>query len=648
MIWRGMSLAGRSTVRTVRPQERDLAGYPLIGLPLGGAAVATGYHLLWHLPFDRISILLGIAAIAVIAMREWLTLVELRRYTSVLAEQHAKFQSLVAGANDMTVVLDESLRVRWQSAAAARQFGLSDHDVVGRPALSLVHADDAERLTDSLLAVVAGGDTATGKTANPIEVRIADGFGAWRDTEWTINGGRLTTSAGTVVVYIRDIGQRKELTRAVRRAATADQLTGLVNREALREAAGSAAQPAVLMVLGIGGLSTINDGYGPEIGDAVLVEAARRLRTSVSRADLPARLTGGRFAVLTGSGAVQAHLLATRLLTQLTEPYVLPGATASVTATAGLAEVPPRSDGGEGLRRAELALCGTQMRGVSTPVEWYDESMEAPLRRRLDIERELPGAIDRGELDLAYQPIVDLADNAAVGVEALLRWRHPKLGTVSPAELIPVAEEIGVMADIGQWVLHWACRQMSAWQRDDREVWMCVNVTGSQLIRDDFVPAVATALSTHLVPASRLVIEVAEPGLVTRGSDAAAATRLEAAVEHLSQLRTLGVRTAIDQFGSAPTALSQLRLLPLDLLKVDRQILTQPARRAGVAAAIIDVVVKLGQTIGVEVMAQGLESEADLEVAREAGCRYGQGFLIGRPMPSEHVEAFLDARRSLT
>jgi EAL domain-containing protein (putative c-di-GMP-specific phosphodiesterase class I) len=267
--------------------------------------------------------------------------------------------------------------------------------------------------------------------------------------------------------------------------------------------------------------------------------------------------------------------------------------------------------------------------------------MEIRLLRRSALEQDLPHAVARGELDLAFQPVMDLPSGRLVGVEALLRWRHRGLGTVPPAELLPVAEDLGLIGELGEWVLHWACRRLSAWRRDHEGLWLAVNARPTQLCDQGFLAAVPVALEAAQVPASALVIEVAEPDLV-----AVREGGLVDVVDNLGHLRSLGVRTAVDNFGTGPTSLSQLRVLPVDLLKIDRDVFGQPAGRAGQPGAIIDVLVKLGRQLGIEVVAQGLETPADLETVRAAGCRLGQGHLLGHPMPAEHLEALLDRYRN--
>jgi diguanylate cyclase (GGDEF)-like protein len=449
---------------------------------------------------------------------------------------------------------------------------------------------------------------------------------------------------GGLVVHVRDVSERKDLQRTLHRAAYVDQLTGLPNRRELSRAAAARAGTGALMVVGLGGVAGVNEVRGHDVGDAVLVEAARRLRAGVAPSDLLARLGGDRFAVATHGGAVQAQLLATRLLTMLTEPYPVTGAVAHLSANIGLAELAADVDGDEALRRAELALRRASRHGRGG-VEWYDTSLEAALRRRLQIEQALPGVVGRGELDVVYQPVVELIRRRTVGVEALLRWRHPHLGAVPPAEFVPVAEDLGLLAEIGEWVLNAVCRQLSVWLREGHDLWVSVNASAGQVANPAFVAAVGVALDVHRVAPSRLMIEVPEDNLTpprTRTPvDPTADATAQAVVTHLGELRALGVRVAIDHFGSAATSMSQLRVLPVDLLKVDRELFSEPVGHAAPASAIIDVVIKLSAQIGLEVVAQGLAAPADLDAARGGGCVYGQGFLICRPLPPEHLEAYL-------
>ena len=637
IIWYGSTL---DATGSARPDVTGSSGYPLLALPLVASALATGHQLIQQRSLDGMSLVLATAGVVVVATRESLAAIAIRRYAAQLAVQGEQLRTLVFGSDDVAVVLDDGFVVRWQSPAAARQFGLSDQDVLGQAAIALVHPDDIERCAGYLAGASLPG---TGARPAPCEIRLLDGFGGWRDTEWRLSGPDPVRPGWSLVVHIRDVSQRRELERTLRQAVHADRLTCLANREGLHRAGAPSPGSGALLVIDLHGLTGIDDVHGPDLRDTVLVEAARRLRTEIGDADVPARLGENRFAVLTRRGALQAHLLASRLLNLLSAPYTAPGARAHLSASAGLADLTTGADFGEVLRRAELALRTTRRAGTGA-VEWYDEALEARLLRRSAIEQELPGAVARGQLDLAYQPIVELPLGRPAGAEALLRWRHPALGTVPPAEVVPIAHELGMLGEIGEWVLHRACRQLSSWRREYPDIWLAVNVSADELATPRFMATVSTALETHQVPASALVIEIAEPLLVAARQDPAARSAFEDMAAHLGQLRALGVRTAVDNFGSGPTSLSQLRALPLDLLKIDRQAFAADGR-TGQATAIIDVMVTLGTQLGIQVVAQGLETRADLDIAQAAGCHFGQGYLLSQPAPPEHLEAYLDHHR---
>lgn len=370
------------------------------------------------------------------------------------------------------------------------------------------------------------------------------------------------------------------------------------------------------------------DSIGPTAREDVLAEAVHRARAVIAPEDLVTGCTGTGFAVVTAAGPVLAYALGTRLLSALSPPYSLPGAVLRVQTSIGLAEV--RGAGpADVLRQAELARRRAVQLGRDR-VEWYDAFLEEQLVRRLDLERELPGAVARGELDLVYQPVLDLADGQPVGAEALLRWRSPVLGTVLPAELLPVAEDLDLVGELEWWVLDRACRQLSNWSVGVRELWMAVNVTTRELTTPDFVQRAAAVLAAYGVPPERLVVEVSEPRV---------AADLSTVVARLAGLRSLGVRTALDDFRAEHASLAQLRRLPIDLLKVGPELV---GARSDGQPPLIDVVVNVGERLGVEIVAEELESPTQVEGARRGGCRFGQGFALARPATAERVEAYFE------
>jgi diguanylate cyclase (GGDEF)-like protein/PAS domain S-box-containing protein len=638
LMWHG-SRRG-STVEEPRPPDRagTFAGYPILALPVAATIAIVLHRTLIGEQFGQATRLLGIFAFSAIALRESLAALDVSRYARRLAEQEARFRTLVAGSTDVIMVLDDDLMVRWQSSAAARHFGLSDQEVVGRCFLSMLHPDDAAIVGERIADVRAGFGAGAQGDGRPAlaEARLRDGFGRWRETESSITDQRDAPEVDGLVVHIRDVGERREMERTLHRLSYADQLTGLANRRqlmltvvALRSVPGGR---GALIRLELMGFTGVNDVRGYDIGDAVLIEVARRLRTAVGESDLPARLSGDEFAVVTEASPVQAYALANRLLTVLSEPIVLAGVTVHLTASIGLTDLAGCTNGDDVMRRADLALRRAKQLGRGR-VEWYDEAVEEAIVRRDTLEQELPDALLGGQLDLIYQPILDLVADQPLAVEALLRWRHPRLHTLLPVDIIPVAETLGLIDEIGSWVLRQACRQLVEWRADGRDLSMAVNVSPLQLDGPGLAVDVAAALDLYDLPADRLVIEVAEGGL---GTDTGAAC------EQLGVLRSLGVRIALDDFGAGPASLTHLRRLPMDLVKIGPSFFDSPSERPNHPLPIIDVMVGLGRRLGIEVAAEGLEVPSHLDVVRAAGCRIGQGHLLARPQPAEHVEAYLD------
>jgi predicted signal transduction protein with EAL and GGDEF domain len=355
-----------------------------------------------------------------------------------------------------------------------------------------------------------------------------------------------------------------------------------------------------------------------------------RLRRNLLAGDVAARLGGDEFAVLMHGDADEAVLAAHRLLAALGEPYDVDGGSIFLSASVGVAAT------GELLHDADLALRYAKQRGKNR-VESYQAEYDELLRRRGTLTGELRHAIDRNQLRLVFQPVVALPSMRPVGAEALLRWTHPELGRVPPVEFIPVAEESGLINRIGAWVLEEACKQLAEWLAKGHDVWLSVNLSPKELHDADYAGRVADVLEEYGVPPQRLVLEVTEH---------AVATDMEELVRRLAELRETGVRIALDDFGAGYSSLTQLRTLPVDILKIDHALVAEPESRTGTAAPLVDVVVRLGHRLGLEVLAEGIGTPAQREIVEEAGCRLGQGSLFGWGVPAEHLESRLLSLRS--
>jgi diguanylate cyclase (GGDEF)-like protein len=422
-----------------------------------------------------------------------------------------------------------------------------------------------------------------------------------------------------------------------RQMAHTDALTGLGNRRQLLHTLYSDAvggPPCVLLAIDLDGFKNINDIRGHDVGDAVLVEVAQRLRGNLRPGDLAARLGGDEFAVLMWAGPREAKVVAKRLLDVLAQPYELPAGTVFTSASMGLAGCATADDVETLLRNADLALRFAKQRGKNR-VERYDLAYDHWVRRRTELEHELRGALDRGELMLVYQPVVTLPEGRVTGVEALLRWHHPTLGTVPPDEFIPLAEDAGLIEGLGAFVLHEACHQLARWHADGHELYLAVNVSVRELHTPEYAVRVSEALRAHRLAPERLVVEVTEH---------AVALDVEQLVSRLVALRDTGVRVALDDFGSGYSSLGQLRTLPVDILKIDRSVLAQPDEaQARFAPPLVDVVVRLGNRLGLDVVAEGITDSGQRRVVEEAGCRFAQGDLFGRALPAERVETLFTA-----
>ncbi len=461
--------------------------------------------------------------------------------------------------------------------------------------------------------------------------------------------GPYTTLLGllaAVSVGLREGFSGFDLRRYARRVAereaqfrTTDPLTGAPNRVRLRhrleterdrvpvgERCGS------LLVIDLDNFGELDDAAGHDAGDTVLMEVARRLRTSVGTRDLAVRLAGDAFAVYTPGPAAQAVALADRLKVRLAEAYPLTAETVSplaqLTVSIGISECSSAATVDQMIRCAELAVSSAKGCGGGQ-VRSYDESLELRTLRRETFSHELRQVLDGGELELLYAPVVELAGTAPVGLRAELRWRHPTLGVVSADEFEAAAEDSGLSRRIGDWTLHRAVRQLGGWLAEGRDLWLAVRVWPAHLRAPRFRDSVLALCRQHRVPPYRLVIEVSEAAMPSAGTLA----------EPLTQLQAAGFTTALTEFGSGPCSLLELPELPLDLLSVAAPLVAG----LGDSEPVVAAVTVLARHLGVDVVAAGVSGAWQLELLRGHGCRFATGPLFSRPVPAEHAEAYLDA-----
>ncbi|WP_238380306.1 putative bifunctional diguanylate cyclase/phosphodiesterase [Salinispora tropica] len=476
---------------------------------------------------------------------------------------------------------------------------------------------------------------------------LQDGrFGPYGVAAFSVGGFALVARQYLTLHDVRRYARRLVEGEAhFRELAHTDALTGLANRRGLLRDLHRCAERGtgcVLFLLDLDGFKNVNDVRGHDAGDAVLAEVGRRLRGPLRSGDVAARLGGDEFAVLLPGPPPTTDQVGERLLAALGAAYELPEGPVFLSASIGIAGWAGQPDVELLLRHADLALRYAKQRGKNR-FERYDVAYDQLLSRRATLEHELRGAIERDELRLVFQPVASLPSVRPVGAEALLRWRHPELGAVRPDEFIPLAEECGMIAKLGAWVLDQACYQLSRWLADGHDVWVSVNVSPRELHAPAYVGQVTDALRVHRVPPQRLVLEVTEH---------AVATDLDELIRRLTALRRTGVRIALDDFGAGYSSLGQLRRLPLDILKIDHSLVAghepvHPVDADGPAfAPMVDIVMRLGHQLGLGVIAEGVTTPTELAEVVAAGCHFGQGALLGWGVPAEHLEAMLEAATS--
>ncbi|HVY17212.1 MAG TPA: EAL domain-containing protein [Rhodopila sp.] len=439
---------------------------------------------------------------------------------------------------------------------------------------------------------------------------------------------------GSTVRTYADITEREKAAAAIAHLAHHDDLTDLANRRLLigrLEAATSRAkrtdEGCTVLCIDIDGFALVNDLHGHVFGDRVLRQAARRIEELAGPADTVARLEGDAFCVLRSDHPAKAVSFAERILAAIHQPYRVDGQEVLLSASIGIALCP--SDGAsadELLTNADTALYHAKAAGRNS-YRFYDPDMDVRTTQRRQLEQELRDALERQELSVFYQPIFDSMTCRPVGFEALARWQHPTRGFIPPDAFIPVAEESGLIVPLGQWVMETACREAACWPEPLR---VSVNLSPKQFLLADLADNILTALADSGLPARRLSVEITEGVLIDNR---------ERARTTIQALKRQGVRISLDDFGTGYSGLSYLRQYPFDTIKIDKSFVRSLADDG--PQAIVQTVLTLARRLGVNVIAEGVETREQLRWLRAAGCGQIQGFLLGGPMLPEEIDSFL-------
>ena len=635
------------------PGPRATTREPVAAVPLGG--VVVGYCLSFGVLLVLLAGLVAgrqlmpleaITVAVLLSLTFARTLVWARdgaRLTRQVLRTEAYFRTLVHRSADLTLVLDDRGQVTWASGPPDGRTTWAARDLEGRALRQLVHEDDRHELHAALDASRLPDDG-----RGPVfRLRMRDG--SWRrfETVRTASSAAFPESTGRgdgLVLHLRDVAGQRSAELELERLAYTDYLTGLPNRARLMAALTAArARAAVgekscLLLLDLDGFKPVNDVAGHEAGDHLLVQVAARLRTTVRDGDLVGRLGGDEFAVLVRDGMDEATALAERIVADLrTVPASAPaggpaaGLLFDVSGSIGVTELDPAEEVSTTIRQADLALRAAKAAGKNC-VRSSGQAIDTAMGRRSRLARDLAAALESEQFRVVYQPVVGIAERRVLGLEALVRWDHPVLGTVPPDEFIALAEDDGLIVPLQQWVVRRATRDFGTLIAGGRDLKLGVNVSVRHLQAGCLAPDVAQALADAAVPPQRLMIEVTESIMLD------AEDRLES---DLAILQDMGCVISVDDFGRGYSSLAYLARLPVDVLKMDREFIADiETDRRG--AALVAAVVELGRTLGMDVVAEGVETAGQLDALRGMGCRFIQGWLVGRPMEAGELPSFLD------
>ena len=534
---------------------------------------------------------------------------------------HIPTQITVKDAQDSRYVLVNSV--------AEEQFGRAAEDIVGKTPYDLFPRHLAERIiADDALSLRSDGTVFIDD--HPWETRT--------------HGSRIITSKRLairdkegspryILNVVEDVTDRREADEKIAHLAHYDSLTDLPNRVLFRERLEreltkvAAGHQFALFYIDIDEFKGINDSLGHHVGDELLKTVASRIRGCLKESDLIARLGGDEFAVVQTnvSSDDEAADLVTRIYAAIRQPYQCLGHQLSTDASIGIAMAPRDGiDHDQLIKNADLAMYAAKSSGRRTH-RFFEPAMDASAKARLMMEQDLRQTLICGGFELHYQPLVHLGRNQVAGCEALLRWRHPERGMISPAEFIPVAEDTGLINEIGDWVLRTACAEAATWPE---HVHLAVNVSPVQLKSQTLALRIAGALATSELEPGRLEIEITEAVLIRDD---------EAALAILHQLRDIGVRIALDDFGTGFSSLSYLKRFPFDKIKIDRCFVSDISE-VDASSSIVQAVVNIATALNMTTTAEGVETEAQRELLRKLGCTEMQGYLFSAPKPGAEVK----------
>jgi diguanylate cyclase (GGDEF)-like protein/PAS domain S-box-containing protein len=616
--------------------EEEESVRPMAWLPYAGAGIGCATLIAAVVREDMTDVrLLSIPAVAImvlllirlsLAARD---IVWLRRERATLVSE-ARFRSLVRHSADMIYVVDSTWSITFASPSVPEALGYRTSHLVGTSVLDLVHPEDVPDAANRLRECLSDP-----KRAMRAEWRVRRNDQTYFHTETVFTNLTNDDNIRGVVLTARDISERKSLENQLMHTAFHDPLTGLANRalfqDRLQHALARRREQGRLGVvfLDLDHFKAVNDNHGHAGGDALLRAAAQRLVSGLRAFDTAGRLGGDEFAIVIDDIPRDDEVIqvAERVARQFREPFLLDGREVMMSASVGVALAAPGQTAEDLLRNSDLAMYLAKTRGRGQAA-LFESGMHADATARRELQRDLRTALERGELSLVYQPIHVFETQAIIGAEALLRWVHPTHGPVPPSTFVPMAEETGLMVEIGAWVLKQACRDAQRWRtRGDRglpvRVW--INLSARQLPGDQLFRDVEGAIAESGIVAGAIVLELTERTLAQHEDQTLAL---------MTRLKALGIRLAIDDFGTGYSSLSHLQRLPIDILKIDRVFVDAIASDEH-ASALARTVVSLGESMALQIVAEGIETAEQMERLQAIGCDGGQGFFFSMPMSAE-------------
>ncbi len=565
--------------------------------------------------------------------------------TDQTTEQYHR--ALLASIRDIVLVADVDGTFSYCSPSIEAALGYHPLDLTGTNERELIHAADFG-LHDNLVHRLLASDD----PQPPIELRLRDIAGEWHWFELTSTKMLDDPIAHGIVTTARNVTARKEAAAALIDLSLRDPLTGLPNRVSLMDRMTVAlahcersCDVLVLLFCDLDGFKRVNDALGHKTGDDVLVQIARRLVGAGRACDTVARTGGDEFVILCeGLREIDdAATIAAKVRDAVEAPLMLDGRNAVVSVSIGIVTVRPdearHADPMRLLQNADAAMYKAKHDGRAR-WQFFDDALVDEVTLRLELEDELHTAIEREQFVLHYQPIFELDSGVIVGTEALVRWEHPTRGLISPSSFILVAEQTGLIVPIGTWVLGAAAAQAREW-RDQLgwQGWMSVNLSARQVAEPGLAATVQSVLAGSRLDPDSLWLELNESSLLRAG---------HSATVELSAVQALGVHLGMDDFGTGYSSLTNLQRLPIDFFKIDRSFIASLDQARGDRVggnAIVAALAQLGATLGLRTIAEGIETEEERDLLSVYGCRYGQGYLLARPMPADaHTDLLAGAR----